>query len=59
MAAFIYKCPITGLNVQGWVADDRSSETGNETYESVICTACARMHLVNPKTGKTIGQDEG
>lgn len=57
MATFIYRCPATGLNVQGWVADD-PSEGEAETYEPMTCTACTRIHLVNPKTGKPIGQNE-
>ena len=57
MPAFIYRCPATGLNVQGWIADDPSFENGDATYEVVICTACTRAHLVNPKTGKTLGAD--
>jgi hypothetical protein len=59
MAALIYRCPTTGLNVQAWFADDGSSANGGETYESVTCTACTRVHLINPKTGKTLGTDEG
>jgi len=57
MAPFIYRCPATGMKVQGWFADDPSSENGNEVYETVVCTACTRVHLVNPKTGKTVGDD--
>ena len=26
MAAFIYRCPTTGRNVQGWFADDVSED---------------------------------
>ena len=51
MAAFLYRCPNTGLNVQGWVADD---PTADDSFRAVICTACTRAHLVNPKTGKVI-----
>jgi len=58
MAAFIFRCPATGLNVQGWVADDPSTEDDNKTYEAVICTACTKLHFVNPKTGKTLGIDD-
>jgi hypothetical protein len=54
MGAFIYRCPTTGLNVQGWVADDPSAENEN-TYEAVVCMACTKIHLVNPKSGKTAG----
>jgi hypothetical protein len=57
MEPFIYRCPATGMKVQGWSADEPSSEIGNEVYETVVCTACTRVHLVNPKTGKTIGDD--
>ena len=57
MAPSIYRCPATGMKVQGWFADDPSSANGNEVYEAVVCTACTRVHLVNPKTGKTIGGD--
>jgi hypothetical protein len=37
--------------VQGWIADKAIS---GETYESVTCTACGRVHLINPKTGKIL-----
>jgi hypothetical protein len=30
--AFLYRCPNTGLRVQGWVAEDVSGENG-ETYD--------------------------
>jgi hypothetical protein len=34
--------------VQGWIADDPIDD-------NVICTAYARTHWVNPKTGKVLG----
>jgi hypothetical protein len=34
------------------------SEDEEETYRSVKCLACERIHLVNPKTGKVLGADE-
>ena len=54
MAAFIYRCPVTGYNVQAFIADDpiRRSE---DTFQSVTCTVCGQVHLVNPKTGKVVG----
>ena len=58
MAAFIFRCPATGKNVQGWLADEPSSESGDDVYETVACAACTRVHLVNPKTGKTVGGDQ-
>jgi len=50
MAHFLFRCPSTGLNVQHrW--DDDPDVSENE-YEVVPCPACARMHLINRKTGK-------
>jgi hypothetical protein len=51
MAAFIYRCPVTGYNVQAFVADDPTKVA--DAFRS--CTVCARVHLVNPKTGKVVG----
>ena len=53
----VFRCPNTGLNVQGWVAED-PSEHEPESYEAVTCTAGTRVHLVDPKTGKILGSDE-
>jgi hypothetical protein len=58
MAQFIYRCPTTGFNVQGWVADDPEAERDDESYQTVVCVACTRQHLVNPKTGKVLGGQE-
>jgi hypothetical protein len=55
MAVFIYRCPSTGLNVQGWTADLPAQD--EETFEPVKCALCARVHLVNPKTTKVVGAD--
>jgi hypothetical protein len=59
-AVFIYRCPTMGLNVQGWLTDAPSSENSSRTtYETVICMAYTKVHLVNPKTGKTIWDGRG
>ncbi len=55
MAAFVYRCPNTGLNVQGWIADD--PEKGEGFYEAVTCTACTTVHLVDPRNGNVLGAD--
>jgi hypothetical protein len=55
MATFLYRCPSTSLQVQGWVADD--PEKGEEFYEALTCTACSAVHLVNPETGNVPGAD--
>jgi hypothetical protein len=57
MPPFVYRCPTTGLNVQGWVADDLTEGEG-ENYAAITCTICTRQHLVKPKTGKVLGADE-
>jgi hypothetical protein len=57
MAAFIYRCPTTGLKVQGWVADDVSANNG-DVYHTVTCLACRQNHLVNPATGKLPSADD-
>lgn len=57
MAVFLYRCPVTGMNVQGWIADD-PEHPDDDSYEAVVCTACTRTHLVNRKTGRVLGKDE-
>jgi hypothetical protein len=56
MPAFIYRCPVTGYNVQGHSTDTRLDDDA-ATYQAVTCTACARVHLVNSKTGKVAGAE--
>lgn len=51
MIAFVYRCPSTGLKVQGHVADDLID---GDTYDPVTCTACGRVPLVDPKSGKVL-----
>jgi hypothetical protein len=57
MAGFVYRCPNTGLRVQGWVADD-PGKRDDKRYEAVTCLVCARIHLVNPKAGKVLAKDD-
>jgi hypothetical protein len=57
MGAFLYRCPNTGFRVQGWVEDDQS-EDSDEAYVRVVCHACGRLHLVNPKTGQTASSND-
>ena len=54
MAASLFICPSTQLTVQHWLDDD---EDAPETeYEAITCEACARLHLINRKTGRLLGQ---
>jgi hypothetical protein len=56
MAAFLYRCPTTGLRVQGWLADNPAQH--GEHYELVNCLACGGQHLVNTTTGKTLADED-
>jgi hypothetical protein len=53
MPTFLYRCPSTSQTVHGFAAKDVSNDP--DTYESVTCLACRRVHLVNPATGKVLG----
>ncbi len=57
MRGFVYRCPATGLNVQGFAGDDRAlaATATDNVYEAVTCTACRRVHLVNPTSGHVAG----
>jgi hypothetical protein len=57
MPSFLYRCPKTGLKVQGWLPDAVPRPDPN-TYEAVTCTVCNQMHLVNPWTDRTLGDEE-
>lgn len=56
MPAFLFRCPTTGLRVQGWIADD-PTERDENSYDAITCAVCTRIHFVNPKTGKVLGED--
>jgi hypothetical protein len=42
------------MNVQIWLVKDASTDQG-DTYETVTCPACLRLHFVNKTTGKLLG----
>ena len=43
-----------GTNVQVWLADSMQPEH-DDSYEAVTCPACGRVHLINRKTGRMLG----
>ncbi|MFZ1150481.1 MAG: hypothetical protein WAR76_12200 [Xanthobacteraceae bacterium] len=55
MAAFLYRCPKTGLRIKGWLVDEPAQH--GEHYELVNCLACGGQHLVNTATGKTLADE--
>jgi hypothetical protein len=55
---FLYRCPNTGLKVQGWTAEDPAEDKSDHvSYEQVKCIACRQTHFINPKTGKVLAVD--
>jgi hypothetical protein len=54
MAPILFQCPNTRLKVQGWLAEE--IPTDNKVFLSMECIACRRVHLVNPATGKVMGE---
>ncbi len=56
MRNFLYRCPITGFNVQGSVKLDKPPDVGSE-YHVVNCPACGSTHIVNPGTGKLLREE--
>ena len=56
MTTSLYRCPNTGFQVQGYSPEQTSDD--DVSYEAVTCLMCKRLHLVNPTTGKVLGEDE-
>jgi hypothetical protein len=62
MTSFLYRCPVSGLPVQGWTADEsrdrfKSNQADQTEYLALRCPLCARTHLVNPATGRVLRYD--
>ena len=55
MPPFLYRCPNTGHRIQGYVAEELQDDA--DTYELITCPVCGQVHLVNPATGKVLGQE--
>jgi len=51
MISFKYRCPRTGQEVHGHVADDLIHA---EAYQPVTSTARGGTHFVDPKSGKLL-----
>jgi len=55
MIAFVFKCPNTGLQVQSWRS---GTAMAGDYFEAVECTACKRVHFVDPRNGKVPGRPD-
>jgi hypothetical protein len=56
MGTMLFTCPVTGMSVQHWLDDDSDAQHGE--YETVVCNAYTRLHFINRKTGRLLGQKE-
>jgi hypothetical protein len=56
MAAFIYRCPNTRVRIQALAA--KAIKDDADTYQLVACVMCRQVHLVNPLTGKLLGEQQ-
>jgi len=52
MATFLYRCPNTGFRVQGYSAEQTSSD--QDIFEPVTCLICKAVHLVNLTSGEVL-----
>jgi hypothetical protein len=57
MSTFIFRCPKTGFKVQGWSAEETPDDEP-DNYETISCTACGQLHLVNRASGSVLGDRE-
>ena len=51
---FLFRCPITGSGVRGFLIEEAPSDDPN-SLDVVSCLDCGQTHLVNLRTGKTVG----
>jgi hypothetical protein len=54
MGKFVFTCPVTKLNVQQWF-DDAEAAPKHE-FVGIQCQACVKLHFINQRTGKLLGQ---
>jgi hypothetical protein len=57
MVRLIFRCVQTGMNVQIEMPEKAPTDHV-DSYESVACPACTRIHLINKTTGKMLGDNE-
>jgi hypothetical protein len=55
MAALLFRCLTTGLNVQWETEEILPDEEVGTSYLGIECPACTRLHFINLSTGKLLG----
>jgi len=58
MRNLMFRCPTTGLDLQGFIAEDMTAAKTVSVWFSMKSTACARFHFVHPVTGKVLGSND-
>jgi hypothetical protein len=51
--SFNYRCPITGMTIQGHAEVDEGAIEANR-YKPLTCSSCGRVHLIDPNTGRLL-----
>jgi hypothetical protein len=58
MVTFLYCCPTTGCALEGRRAEPAPSAASPlVTYVAEHCPACRGLHIVNPATGRLMGEE--
>jgi len=55
MQTLLFRCPHTGLTVQGWLPETEAP--GVDSHEMIPCTACGGFHAVSRSTGAPMRRD--
>lgn len=55
MPSFRYQCPLTDETVESFLAEDTDRV---DDHILVRCAACKQPHIVNPDTGKILGEQQ-
>jgi hypothetical protein len=53
---FVFRCPTTGEEVQGFVAEETHSDDP-DANAPLTCLSCGQIHLINLKTRKIAGEE--
>lgn len=54
---FLFCCPMTGQNVQALPEFNDEPSDGRRLYQGVLCSACQRVHIVNPLSGRLMSEE--
>lgn len=57
MPALRYRCPATSDTVEVWTEfEDDPADGADSFFDTVVCSLCGRVHLVDLKTGRVVGE---